>query len=333
MHANDGTLAENWIIERGGWQLDRVSKAFGYMLGTTQADQKVSRVLSGWKPKDGARLPPLAALDPPVLARARKMQRLLFSNTIGFADTALNLDDDVADVLTATLFMHFPDMLRLCEESPFVTKVRETLAELNIGESELLAWSVTITRAFVTPPATTASAADDVEEKHSPALVDLIKRQSEQIDVLILQNKRLDERMLAVESQLRTLTKTPAADSACSAMLPTVAEQPSPLAAKATRSNKKGAQSLSAIWFEWFTAEPRVYASKSVKKTALYEYRHITGYLIIFLPMGFALDTSSPAYKSEVLELGDKAQQNVLAFLKSHGSSAVAAGTALKALR
>lgn len=55
MHANDGTLAENWIIQRGGWQLDRVNKAFGYMLGTAQADQRVSRVLSGWCPKDGAR--------------------------------------------------------------------------------------------------------------------------------------------------------------------------------------------------------------------------------------------------------------------------------------
>ncbi|KAG3082964.1 hypothetical protein PI124_g16634 [Phytophthora idaei] len=39
MHANNGTVAENWIMERGGWQLDRVNKAFGYMLGTTQADQ------------------------------------------------------------------------------------------------------------------------------------------------------------------------------------------------------------------------------------------------------------------------------------------------------
>ncbi|EGZ24741.1 hypothetical protein PHYSODRAFT_372565, partial [Phytophthora sojae] len=99
------------------------------------------------------------------------------------------------------------------------------------------------------------------------------------------------------------------------------------------RARKKGAQSLSAVRFQWFTAEPRVYASRSVKKTALYEYRHLAGYLMLFLPEGFALDTSSPAYKSEVLELGNKAQQNALTFLKSHGSSAVAAGTALKALR
>ncbi|GMF55319.1 unnamed protein product [Phytophthora fragariaefolia] len=64
MHANDGTLAGNWIIERGGWQLDRVNKAFGYMLGTTQADQRVARALSGWSPKQGARLPSLTPPPP-----------------------------------------------------------------------------------------------------------------------------------------------------------------------------------------------------------------------------------------------------------------------------
>jgi hypothetical protein len=57
MHANDGSLAENWIIEHGGWRLDRVEKAFGYMLGMTQADQRMSRVLSSWRPNEGARLP------------------------------------------------------------------------------------------------------------------------------------------------------------------------------------------------------------------------------------------------------------------------------------
>ncbi|GMF46664.1 unnamed protein product [Phytophthora fragariaefolia] len=63
MHANDGALSENWIIERGGWQLDRVNQAFGYMLGTTHAVQRVARILSGWSPKQGALLPSLPALD------------------------------------------------------------------------------------------------------------------------------------------------------------------------------------------------------------------------------------------------------------------------------
>ncbi|RAW29042.1 hypothetical protein PC110_g14580 [Phytophthora cactorum] len=74
MHANDGSLAEDWIIEQGGWQLDRVNKAFGYMLGATQAGQNVARVLSGWRPKEGARLPSLRALEYPVLARTEKLR-------------------------------------------------------------------------------------------------------------------------------------------------------------------------------------------------------------------------------------------------------------------
>ncbi|KAG3007476.1 hypothetical protein PC121_g7876 [Phytophthora cactorum] len=96
---------------------------------------------------------------------------------------------------------------------------------------------------------------------------------------------------------------------------------------------KKGSQSLAAIWFEWLTAEPHVYASPAVKKSTLYEFRHITGYMVLFLPTGLALDASSPAYKDEVLALGKKAQENALGFLKAHGSSVVAGGTALTALQ
>ncbi|GMF30492.1 unnamed protein product [Phytophthora fragariaefolia] len=106
MHANDGSLAEHWIIERGGWQLDRVNNAFGYMVGTTQADQRVTRILSGWSPKQDARLPSLHALDPQIRDRARTFQALLFAGTLGFADTALNLDETRSECLAATLIMH-----------------------------------------------------------------------------------------------------------------------------------------------------------------------------------------------------------------------------------
>ncbi|KAG3117095.1 hypothetical protein PI124_g4494 [Phytophthora idaei] len=87
------------------------------------------------------------------------------------------------------------------------------------------------------------------------------------------------------------------------------------------------------MWFEWFTAEPRVYASPAVKKTTLYEFRHITGYMMLLLPTDFALDAPSPAYKDEVLVLGNKSQEKDLGLLKAPRSSAVAAGTALKVLR
>ncbi|KAG2921632.1 hypothetical protein PC114_g3689 [Phytophthora cactorum] len=45
------------------------------------------------------------------------------------------------------------------------------------------------------------------------------------------------------------------------------------------------------------------------------------------------LSTASPAYKDEVLALSKKEQENALGFLKAHELSAVAVGTALKALR
>ncbi|KAG3112347.1 hypothetical protein PI125_g8306 [Phytophthora idaei] len=85
------------------------------MIGSTRAHQQVSRVLSGWKPKDGAQLPSLAALEAPIIGDAHKLQELRFSNTLVSDDDTLNIDEGVADVLTAMLLMHYLDMLCLCE--------------------------------------------------------------------------------------------------------------------------------------------------------------------------------------------------------------------------
>ncbi|GMF21991.1 unnamed protein product [Phytophthora lilii] len=53
--------------------------------------------------------------------------------------------------------------------------------------------------------------------------------------------------------------------------------------------------------------------------------------MMLFLPEGF--DAASAAFKSEVLNLGETAQETTLAILKANGSLAAAAGTAVKALR
>ncbi|KAG3223227.1 hypothetical protein PC129_g6082 [Phytophthora cactorum] len=167
MHTNNGTVAQNWIIERGGWLLDRVNKAFGYMPETTQADQQVSRVLS---------------------------------------DQSLNLDEGVADVLVATLFLHYPDMLHFCDSSPFVVKIREAMVVQSIGESEVLAWSSTIRREFI--PASQPSTSPSDDSDRLGIVLKLVQRQTEQISVLILQNKQLEERLLAAEDKLHTPSGT-----------------------------------------------------------------------------------------------------------------------------
>ncbi|EGZ28005.1 hypothetical protein PHYSODRAFT_321710 [Phytophthora sojae] len=93
MHANaDSRISPNRVVERGGWNMSRVSKAFSYMLNTTHDDQQVARQLSGWNPQAGARLPDLTALDGVVRARVEKLQDLLFAAVTGFPTVSWNLD-------------------------------------------------------------------------------------------------------------------------------------------------------------------------------------------------------------------------------------------------
>ncbi|GMF36648.1 unnamed protein product [Phytophthora fragariaefolia] len=225
MHANDGSLAENWIIERGGWQLDKVSNAFGYMLGTTQADQKMSRVLSGWKPK--------------TWCTASVFERPRATCPDGHAS-----DDH-------------PDVLLRCDASELVTKMWKAMTARAIGEAEVLAWSATIRRAFNSPVEPSSRRDSNTE---SSALLDLLKLQSKQLDVLILLNKRLEDRLLAVEMQMHTQLGEPTPSEQSGADQP-AGRTASQNENEAHRPKKKGPQSLSAVWYQWFTAEPRVYAS------------------------------------------------------------------------
>ncbi|KUF91438.1 Glutathione S-transferase T2 [Phytophthora nicotianae] len=202
------------------------------------------------------------------------------------------------------------------------------MAARTIGEAEVLAWSSSIRRVFM-PPTELKPSPSDTDQIST--LLQHVQHQTEKIEVLILQNKRLEERLLAVENHMQVPVSTSSQDPPSVRASSSAAEGQS--TTKVARAKKKGSQSLAAIWFEWFTAEPRVYASPVVKKTTLYEFRHITGYMMLFLPTGFALDVASPAYKDEVLALGDKARKSALEFLKANGSSAIAAGTALKGFR
>ncbi|OWZ12227.1 LOW QUALITY PROTEIN: hypothetical protein PHMEG_00014644 [Phytophthora megakarya] len=142
------------------------------MLGTTQADQKVARVLSDWKPKDGTNHPCLRVLEEPSLSRAQKLQGICFASTLVFSDTPLNRDEAVAQVLTATLVMHYPDMLML---SDMRSSVRVAMTAPSIGEAEVLAWSVEIRKVFspslahIEPPGSNAQYAE---------LAHLLKKQS-----------------------------------------------------------------------------------------------------------------------------------------------------------
>ncbi|KAG3187663.1 hypothetical protein PC128_g12533 [Phytophthora cactorum] len=135
-----------------------------------------------------------------------KMKAVLFASTVAFSDQSLNLDEGVADVLVTTLFLHYPDMLRFCDSSPFVVKIREAKVVQSIGESEVLAWSSTIRREFI--PASQPSTSPSDDSDRLGIVLKLVQRQTEQISVLILQNKQLEERLLAAEDKLHTPSGT-----------------------------------------------------------------------------------------------------------------------------
>ncbi|KAG3239856.1 hypothetical protein PI124_g15213 [Phytophthora idaei] len=56
---------------------------------------------------------PAEQKEHPVLGRDQKFQVLLLTNTLSFADAAINLVEYVADVMTPTPIIPFPDMLLL----------------------------------------------------------------------------------------------------------------------------------------------------------------------------------------------------------------------------
>ncbi|KAG3113246.1 hypothetical protein PI125_g7500 [Phytophthora idaei] len=84
-------------------------------------------------------------------------------------------------------------------DSAIVARIRDAMSAGAIGEAEVLARSDTIRRAFMPPPEISKTSES---ESHSAEVLSLVKRQSELISVLILQNKRLEERLLAVEATL-----------------------------------------------------------------------------------------------------------------------------------
>lgn len=120
MHVNaDSRISPQWVAERGGWNLTRVSKAFSYMLNTSVEDQSIARQLSGWEPGSSASLPELSCFDAHVRSRVARLQTSLFHASLGFATASWDIDPQVLDVLTASLLLHLPGTICLRNSSPF----------------------------------------------------------------------------------------------------------------------------------------------------------------------------------------------------------------------
>jgi hypothetical protein len=98
-------------------------------------------------------------------------------------------------------------------------------------------------------------------------------------------------------------------------------------------ARKRASNALKTVWFERFTAVPRMYESTPVSNAILHESRRAVSYMMLCLPSRFKLDAESPAIKAKVHALGVEAETRTLEFLAAHGSQAVAVGSVVKAMR
>ncbi|OWY90238.1 hypothetical protein PHMEG_00041725 [Phytophthora megakarya] len=132
------------------------------------------------------------------------------------------------------------------------------------------------------------------------------------IHELIETNRTLDARLTIVETAQMKSNKRQAYTESKEADIPLEQEPKS-------KRRKKQATNLSDTWYEWYTS--------------VTQSRHIVAFMKLFLTEGFVLDDKAADYKDQVLHAGRRAEDAVLAFLKTHNSRAKGTGSVLRVLR
>jgi hypothetical protein len=129
------------------------------------------------------------------------MQESLFATASGFG-SALDVRDDVLEVLMAVAILHYHDMLELAPEGPYIARVKQAIGQLRITEEEISSWALTIQSDLIKrknrPPASQPPpkpTIDDVVGRQTR----LIQQQMLLIDNLSDQVKELSERVMSLE--------------------------------------------------------------------------------------------------------------------------------------
>lgn len=318
-HANgDAQLSPQWIFDRGAWNLTSTNKAFAYVFNTTQEDQRVSRVLSGWGAGDSVVVEGLERLDARTAARVRQLQRSLFNVCTGLDNDQLNLCSRVLDVCTSRLLRAYPQLKSMRSSSPIIDHIHACADVAGVARDELLRWSVALEEACGTQ--------QHHERKESKEEKSFSCHQAAVIRELIESNALLRRRLDAIENvQASTHSQTHESTRAT-----TEEESEAPTTASKPRKNAPSTY-LSSVWFDWFAGIPRGWLAQDRKKKS--ESKLIVSYMKLFLPRGLELHEDDADYRDHVLALGLKAEQDALAFLRSNDIRAKGGSSVLKRMR
>ncbi|KAK1933918.1 hypothetical protein P3T76_011678 [Phytophthora citrophthora] len=322
-HANAcSELTVQWIFDRGAWNLTTTNKAFAYVFNTPKADHQVAKVLSGMSPRQASVLPSLGIFDSVTQEEIRAVSYKLFNASHGLANKSFNLSSGVTDVLTATLIQHYPALMEFNEDAPAMKTIQRCTEASGVTTTSLLAWSQQLARST----AHTKATADDLMGGNAKTKV-VFDYQSALIERLIEVNRNLEARVNLLES---TNTYAAGKTSACENQKKRSIDKDENVPVKKHRRRSKTIP-LVDTWFAWYTAVPRGWLSTNKHKKS--DSKQLVAFMRLFINDGYALDDSSPTYKDNVSQLGERASQEITAFLSAQGIPSKGSNTVLKVLR
>jgi hypothetical protein len=327
------SVSLQWIFDRGGWQLSAVNKAFVYIFNTTNEDQQVAKVLSGWEPGARSWIPTLCALDAAVRPSIHVFLRFALH-----LDTTPDLDEftfheTLRDLLGAVMIYHYPDMIKLAQGTLYQKAVKRALSKAGLTENELVSWSLVLRQDLLDTcvvdrkPDTCAVAPNVPENSSTKAMTTLLNEQVELMRQLVTNQRLLTERVNALETAVRSGTLPMASK--------TVDDHETSLEVQPGQARgKSAAKDPEEAWFRWYGASPPLWEDKkSVSRQRYSDIRRLVAYMRLFAPTCYKLDRASASFALDVLDTGHAAADAMRAFLVLSECRAKSVGTMLSALR
>jgi hypothetical protein len=141
-------MSMQWISDRGGWNLSSTQKVWPYVFNTTQEDQRVAEVLSGWQSTSRVPLDCIDHLDGEVESRIRVFMSLLYNTCTGMQDARLNVCAVLLDACVARLLRALPQLRELQADAPIIARVDACATQAGLRRDQLLAVSMRLQEAY-----------------------------------------------------------------------------------------------------------------------------------------------------------------------------------------
>ena len=219
------------------------------------------------------------------------------------------MDDEVLQVFTATLLLHYLDMKHKYESSPYIQKIHNCSKQIDISPTELAAISTALRASFFKNQSLGEPCKDNVDDllNQIQNQAKLIEEQAHLLHQSNLQLVEMNKRLARIEEKIGIH-----ASSDIHEVTP-VCSTESPL-----KKRKEVPKSLANMWFNWYANMEKA-RNPSISRQRFYDHKQIVQYMKMFLFHGFKIN--QPLDKNQVALLGQEAEKNLLAFLRQHDST------------